>query len=409
MNSCKVKLLIILIATIGLISCQSNPDKSTTISEQQNKAHQISKKYIIADLHVDVPYRLENKYADVTLATDGGDFDFPRAKLGGLNAPFMSIYTPAKIESEGGDSTIVANKLIDSVEAIVKQSPNKFALAYSTNQVKDNFSKGLISLPMGMENGSPIAGDLHNLQHFYDRGIRYITLSHSLSNHISDSSYDKARPAQGLTNFGKKLVVAMNKVGVMVDVSHISDLAFYDVMQHSQVPVIASHSSARHFTPGFERNMDDQMIKTMAEKGGVIFINFGSTFISQASLENYGAYKAAFDEFIKTNNLLEDSDEAKAFTKSYRKEKPFKYANLDDVLDHFDHVVKIAGIDHVGIGSDYDGVGDSLPTDLKDVSSYPNLIAGLLGRGYTEVDIEKILSGNLMRLWQKVEEFAANH
>ena len=409
MNANTLKSIVFLLSSFALISCQNQAVKTETTPDTSLTAVQISQKHIIADLHVDVPYRLEELYEDVTLATESGDFDYPRAKMGGLDAPFMSIYIPASIEAEGGDSTAVANKLIDSVEAIVNSAPDKFALAFSTDQVKENFSKGLISLPMGMENGAPIAGDLNNLKHFYDRGIRYITLSHSLSNHIADSSYDEARPAQGLTEFGKELVVAMNDIGVMVDVSHISDLAFYDVMAHSKAPVIASHSSARHFTPGFERNMDDAMIKMMADKGGVIFINFGSTFISQQAIESYGAYKAALTEFLTANNVAEDSEEGKAFTAAYRAENPFPFADLDDVLDHIDHVVAITGIDHVGIGSDYDGVGDSLPTRLKDVSSYPNLIDGLLGRGYSETDIEQILSGNLMRVWQQVEVFAAQH
>lgn len=370
------------------------------------QAESISKKYVIADLHVDVPYRLEEHFEDVSHATESGDFDYPRAKKGGLDAPFMSIYIPAKIEAEGGDSKAVADKLIDGVEKMVNESPDKFALALSPADVKTNFKKGLISLPMGMENGSPIAGSMENLKHFYDRGIRYITLSHSLSNHISDSSYDEKRPAQGLTAFGKQLITAMNDIGIMVDVSHISDQAFEHVMEISQVPVIASHSSARHFTPGFERNMSDEMIKTMAGKGGVIFINFGSTFVSDTSIKSYNAYKAAMAEFLKEKGVKADSEAAKAFTKNYRKNTPFEYADLGIVLDHFDHVVKIAGIDHVGIGSDYDGVGDSLPTGLKDVSSYPNLIAGLLKRGYSEQDIEKILSGNLFRVWQQVENHA---
>ncbi len=409
MKKYTVNKLLFLVLAFALSACQYNSNKPTQQINQQELAQQISQKYIIADLHVDVPYRLEEKYSDVTEATEDGDFDYPRSKTGGLDAPFMSIYIPAKIEAEGGDSAAVANQLIDSVEAIVNRAPDKFALAFSTDQVKENFKKGLISLPMGMENGAPIAGDLNQLKHFYDRGIRYITLSHSLSNHISDSSYDEARPAQGLTDFGKKLVVEMNDIGVMVDVSHISDLAFYDVMEHSKVPVIASHSSARHFTPGFERNMNDEMIKTMADKDGVIFINFGSTFVSQNSIENYGLYKTAMAEFLQTNNLQEDSDEAKAFTQSYRDTNPFSFADLSDVLDHFDHVVEITGIDHVGIGSDYDGVGDSLPIGLKDVSTYPNLIEGLLKRGYSEADIAKVLSGNLMRVWQQVEDFAATH
>ena len=392
-----------------LASCANNTKKQDqVVYTASDKAREISQKYIIADLHVDVPYRLENKYENVAQATETGDFDYPRALDGGLDAPFMSIYVPASLEAEGKakESTALANKLIDGVEKIIADNPDEFARAYTSEDLRRNFQKGVISLPMGMENGSPIDGDLDNLRHFHERGIRYITLSHSLSNHISDSSYDKARPAQGLTKFGKELVVAMNKIGMMIDVSHVSDLAFYDVMQLSRTPVIASHSSARHFTPGFERNMDDQMIKALAQNGGVIFINFGSTFISQDSLESYNTYKAAVDAFVEENGVAADSDEAKAFAEDYRKKEPFLFSNLEAVLDHFDHVVNLVGIDHVGIGSDYDGVGDSLPDGLKDVSTYPNLIEGLLQRGYSEQDIAKILSGNLLRVWQEVEYYA---
>ncbi len=370
-------------------------------------AIEIAKKYIITDGHIDVPYRLEEQYEDVSHATKSGDFDYPRAVAGGLDAPFMSIYIPAKLEFEGGGSKELADKLIDGVEKIVNDSPDKYALAYSVADVEANFAKGIISLPMGMENGSPIEGNLENLNHFYERGIRYITLSHSLSNHISDSSYDEKRPAKGLTEFGKQLIVEMNNLGIMVDVSHISDEAFYQVMEISKVPAIASHSSARHFTPGFERNMSDDMIKLLAKNGGVIQINFGSTFISKESRESYDARKLAVEKFAKENNFSEDSEEVKAFTKKFLAENPFKYANREDVLDHFDHVVKIAGIDAVGIGSDYDGVGDSVPEGLKDVSTYPGLIRGLLERGYGEEDIAKILSGNVIRVWKQNEAYAA--
>ncbi len=371
------------------------------------KANTLAHKYIIADLHVDVPYRLENKYSDVSHATDHGDFDYPRAKAGGLSAPFMSIYVPASLEFEDGDSTALADKLIDSVEAIVNNAPEKFALAYSVKQMQDNFEKGLISLPMGMENGSPIAGDLKNLEHFYNRGIRYITLSHSLSNHISDSSYDKKRPNNGLSEFGKELVTAMNDTGVMVDVSHISDKAFYDVMEVTKVPAIASHSSARHFTPGFERNMSDDMIKSLADNDGVIFINFGSTFVHQPSRDSYGAISAAVAEFMKEAGIESSSDpKVVEWRSNYIKENPFQFADIEVVLDHFDHVIKLVGVEHVGIGSDYDGVGDSLPTGLKDAASFPNLIEGFLRRGYSEDDIEKIMSGNLIRVWSEVERYS---
>ncbi|MRX26552.1 dipeptidase [Kangiella sp. HZ709] len=386
---------------------EAKVNKAIGITSLAEKAEKISKKYIIADLHVDVPYRLENKYDDISKATDGGDFDYPRAKAGGLSAPFMSIYVPASLEFEGGDSTALADKLIDSVEAIVSNAPDKFALAYSVDQMQENFKQGLISLPMGMENGSPIAGSIENLQHFYKRGIRYITLSHSLSNHISDSSYDEKRPNNGLSDFGKELVTAMNELGVMIDVSHVSDKAFYDVMEVSKVPAIASHSSARHFTPGFERNMSDDMIKKLAENGGVIFINFGSTFVHQASRDSYGAISAAVSEFMQSVEI-DDSNDPKVveWRKNYIKENPFVFADLEIVLDHFDHVIKLVGVEHVGIGSDYDGVGDTLPNGLKDAASFPTLIEGFLKRGYSESDIEKIMSGNLIRVWKQVEEYS---
>lgn len=396
-------------ASLGLVACGSAPVDTTTPKEVPDYAKQakaISKNYVIADLHVDVPHRLHDSNEDISEATEGGDFDYPRAVQGGLDAPFMSIYIPANLEFEGGGSFELANELIDGVEAIVKADPDKFALATSPAEVQANFEKGLISLPMGMENGSPIEGKLENVQYFYDRGIRYITLAHSRSNHLSDSSYDEARPNEGLSEFGKKVVKEMNRLGIMVDVSHLSDDAFYDVMEVSAAPVIASHSSARYFTPGFERNMDDDMIEEMAERGGVIFINFGSTFVSQESIDNYNAYKESLANFLESNNVEPDSDAAAQYSKSYRQKTPFQYASLDTVLDHIDHVVELVGVDYVGIGSDYDGVGDSLPTGLKDVSAYPNLIEGLLKRGYSESDIAKILSGNLMRVWGKVENHA---
>jgi len=385
--------------------------EKTTEAKLENHselAKVIAKKYIITDGHIDVPYRLEDEFENVAEHTDHGDFDFPRAVAGGLDAPFMSIYIPASLEKTGG-SKALADKLITMVEDIVNTSPDKFALAYSTADVEANFAKGIMSLPMGMENGSPIEGDLANLKHFYDRGIRYITLTHSKANHISDSSYDEARPAGGLTDFGKVLVKEMNNIGVMVDVSHISDDAFADVMAITKAPVIASHSSARHFTPGFERNMSDEMIKALAKNGGVIQINFGSSFINQEAIEYGKTRKAAIKVFTKANNLEKDSSEITAFKKQYKIDNPYPYASLNDVLDHFDHVIKLVGVDYVGIGSDYDGVGDSLPSNLKDVASYPNLIEGLLKRGYSEADIAKILSGNVMRVWKAVEAYAAEH
>ncbi|WP_290611447.1 dipeptidase [Arsukibacterium sp. UBA3155] len=386
----------------GLTGCSSvdtpalQATGNTITIEQQ--AQQIARQSIIIDTHIDVPYRLYKDWEDVSQATKRGEFDYPRARTGGLNAPFMSIYIPASYERTGGGYQL-ANQLIDSMEALVGRAPDKFAMAYTTADVQNQFGSEKISLALGMENGTPIGGDLANLQHFYQRGIRYITLAHSESNHISDSSYDLRRRWQGLSPFGKELVVAMNNIGMMIDISHVSDDAFYQVVSLSKVPVIASHSSLRSYTPGFERNMDDDMLRALAKNGGVVQINFGSSFVT-AMANQYGALRKAA---AKQAGVADDD----AFEIAFRKKNPYPFATLETVLDHIDHVVKLIGIDYVGIGSDYDGVGDSLPIGLKDVATYPNLIQGLLERGYSKQDIDKILSGNLLRVWREVEAYAA--
>ena len=404
MNTKCTALLLSLMVLSGCASTAGTPDAPDVSA----LAKQIAQSSIIVDTHIDVPYRLNQKAADISVATDSGDFDYPRAVEGGLNVAFMSIYTAAKLEAEGG-SRQAAEDLIDMVEDLVEQSPDKFAIAKSVSDVRRQFDAGLMSLPMGMENGSPIEGEIGNLEHFFDRGIRYITLTHSLSNHISDSSYDEHRQWNGLSEFGFDVVREMNRLGIMIDVSHVSDAAFWQVMEISAVPVIASHSSARHFTPGFERNMSDEMIVALAKHGGVIQVNFGSSFISQATRDYSDARTAARMQYLAENPDLREEDIYRSFAESYAEEHgPMPLATLDDVLDHFDHIVRLVGVDHVGIGSDYDGVGDSLPTGLKDVSSYPNLVRGLLERGFSETDVVKILGGNLLRVWQAVEAYAAS-
>lgn len=401
----RLTLLCTALLSAGLTACstpkplttQGMPTDDPTLSTLQ-QAQLLAQRTMIIDTHIDVPYRLHKDWEDVSQATERGEFDYPRARTGGLNVPFMSIYIPASYERTGGGYQL-ANQLIDNMEALVGRAPTKFAMAYNSNDAKAQFDSDKISLALGMENGTPIAGDLANLRHFYQRGIRYITLAHSESNHIADSSYDLRRRWQGLSPFGKELVVAMNNIGMMIDISHVSDDAFYQTVALSKVPVIASHSSLRSFVPGFERNMDDQMITALAKNGGVIQINFGSSFVT-AMANQYGAMRKAAAEQAGVPNDA-------AFAKVYRQQQPYPFATLETVLDHIDHVVKLVGIDYVGIGSDYDGVGDSLPEGLKDVASYPNLIAGLLQRGYSEDDIAKILSGNLLRVWQQVEAYAA--
>ena len=373
-------------------------------------AEQIAQDSLILDSHVDVPYRLWRQHLedleidDISGSTDG-DFDFIRARKGGLNVPFFSIYLPASTQ-EDGTSHQMANELIDMVEDIVTLHPEKFILINSVADLGSITKKNIVGIALGMENGAPIQGDLSRVQYYFDRGIRYITLTHSKTNHISDSSYDENIQWHGLSEFGKNLIEEMNKVGIMIDISHVNDEAFYQAIEISQVPVIASHSSLRYFTPGFERNVDDAMLSKLAEKGGVIQINFGSSFISKRPRD----YLVKMNSFLESRlgqNLEEVSEQDIRETRSqFIKNNPYPYASLDEVLDHFDRVVQLVGIDHIGIGSDYDGVGDTLPVGLKDVSTSPTLIQGLLERGYTRKDIQKILGGNLIRVWKEVEEYA---
>jgi membrane dipeptidase len=375
--------------------------------EATRRAHAaaLARDALLVDTHIDVPYRLEEGWADVTRATADGDFDYPRATAGGLDVGFMSIYTPPALETEGGSAQL-AHRLIDSVEALEARAPGKFAVVRSVEDVKRLAKPGRILLALGMENGSPIEKKLANLDVFRDRGVRYITLAHGLSNHVSDSSYDEHRPWDGLSPFGVDVVRRMNALGIMVDVSHLSDAAVRDVLATSDVPVIASHSSARHFTPGWERNLSDELIQAIAAKGGVVQINFGSTFITPAAHAWSTDESAARKAYLAANGFSSEAEAGTAFTKKYTQEHPFPFATVSDVADHYDHVVKLVGIDHVGIGSDFDGVGPSLPIGLKSTADYPNLVAELMKRGYSDADLRKLLGGNLMRVWTAVEKRA---
>jgi len=363
--------------------------------------------HMLVDGHIDLPYALHDGWYDTSVASEQGDFDYPRAMAGGLSTPFMSIYTPARYDGTPA-ATEHANKMIDLVEKLVASAPDKFRIVTSVAEARKAFADGLIGLPLGMENGSPIQNSLELLDEYYGRGIRYITLAHSKSNAISDSSYDDNRQWGGLSEFGKTVVDRMNTLGIMVDISHLSDDAAWQVLQLSKVPVIATHSSARHFTPGSERNMSDEMIVDLGKRGGVIMINFGTFFLTEAG-NAYGRIREeAYNSYLESEQLTDSPEIKAAFRDDYEERVPYPYATLDHVLDHIDHVVKLAGVDAVGIGSDYDGVGDSLPTGLKDVSEYPNLVRGLQQRGYSTDDIIKILAENVLRVWSEVEQYAAS-
>ena len=384
-----------------------------TDAERLKAATEIAQSTIMVDGHVDLPYRmkvggftLQREILDVSVRTPDGNFDYPRAKEGGLDAPFMSIYIPAGNQQIPGASKALADSLILMTERLAATFPDKFAMAYSPSDIEANFAKGLISLPMGMENGAGLEDDLANVEYFHGRGIRYITLTHGKANLIGDSSYDSIRPHGGLSEFGEQVVKEMNRVGIMVDLSHVSDETFKDALAITKVPVIASHSSARKFTPGFERNMSDELIQAIAKNGGVMMINFGGSFIDSAYAAGSSKVREHLVNYIAENNLSRSDSAYRAYAEAYTAaNNPFP--TVQRVADHIDHVKNLVGVDHIGLGSDFDGVGDSLPTGLKDVSMFPNLIAELLKRGYSREDIENICYKNIFRVWKAVEDFAA--
>ena len=395
----KKKLSFFIAMAIIMVGCSND-------ASLKKRAYELAHTYIITDGHIDVPWRLNDGYEDLSVRTEGGDFDYIRAKEGGLDVPFMSIYVPSSYQETGGAKE-KADSLIDLVHRISNDHPDKFEVAYSPNDGDRIFSQGKIALPMGMENGAPIEDNLNNVAYFHKRGIRYITLTHARDNLICDSSYDTTNTWGGLSPFGRQVVAEMNRVGIMVDISHVTDAVINQVLDMAKAPVIASHSSCRKFTPGWQRNMGDPEIKRLKENGGVIQINYGSSFVTQASQDKRQANTDKVAAYAKKNGLEQGDEQLKVYAKKVSKDNPI-YADITEVIDHIDHVVKLAGIDHVGIGSDYDGVGDSLPYGLKDVSSYPNLIYHLLKRGYSDEDIAKICYKNVWRGWREVERVAAN-
>ena len=346
-------------------------DKKRERDKINNLAQELAQEMIIIDTHLDTPIQLymqQSKngfYEDITKASSL-HFDFDRAVSGGLNVPFFVIFTPPSAE-EKGTAFEMAKDLIQILEDIMNKHPSKFRLVKSPEEITNE--KGVMQVVYGMENGAPIESKLSNIKVFSDMGINYITLAHSKSNHISDSSYDSNKNWGGLSPFGRKVVAEMNKQGVMIDISHVSDAAFYEVLRLTKTPVIASHSSLRHFVPGFERNVSDDMLRELAKNEGVIQICFGSEFIAE------------------------------------KKKYPNLVVTVKDVADHIDRVKKLVGIDHVGIGSDYDG-WRNFPVGLEDTSTYPNLIKELLNRNYTKEEIEKIFGGNLLRVWREVKKFS---
>lgn len=394
-----MKYIFFLSALLGFFGASAQ----TTDDPYLLQAKKLLKKTPIIDTHVDFPWSLVERnewykpgYTALALHHPGGDFDYERAVKGGLYGPFMSIYIPVRYQKEKGRAKQVADSLIGMVHQICQDYPGKFALAFRAADFEKNYRKKRISLPMGMENGAPLE-DLSDVVHFHKRGIRYVTLAHSRDNQISDSSYDTLHTHGGLSAYGREVVRQMNRIGMMVDVSHLTDDAIWDVLEVTAKPVIATHSACRHFTPGYERNLPDTLIRAIARNNGVIQVPFSHYFLSARSREVF----QNIQKMLKDRGLDDNTPEGKRFV---RDELAKSGISVRDVADHIDHIKNLAGIDHIGLGGDFDGVGLALPPDLADVSMYPNLIAELLRRGYSKADIQKICYKNTLRVWRANEQ-----
>ena len=301
-------LFFFLVATVSL--CQTAADPYL------QRAQRILKSTPIIDTHIDFPYSLvENKewytpgYTALALKHPIGDFDFERAKAGGLYGAFMSIYIPASYQKTPGAPKALADSLIDMVHAIARDYPDKFALAPRADDIVRNFKKGIVSLPMGIENGAPLE-TLADVAYFHKRGIRYVTLTHSRDNHICDSSYDTSENTHGgLSDYGRDVVREMNLVGILIDVSHLTDDAIWDILKITTKPVIATHSACRHFTPGMERNLPDSLIIAIAKNGGVVQVPFSHYFLSLKSREVFFQCQKE----MKDKGLDDDSPEGRKF------------------------------------------------------------------------------------------------
>lgn len=326
----------------------------------------------------------DNSYAHI---------DFPKLERGGVDAAFFALYLPAELDENAAYE--YAHKLYSGVSDMLKDNSDKAKLAVSEAQAFQNKKDGLFSVFLGLENGSAIGHSMDRLREFYDMGIRYVTLCHSRDNQICDSCASKVKTWHGLSPFGRELVEEMNRLGMLIDVSHISDEAFYDVLKYSSKPVVATHSCCRALSD-HPRNMSDDMIKSLAAKGGVIQINFYPIFLD-----------INFDEVISNSGIgergeaIESEFIADPFNEERRKAwhgvldelNALKRPSFRLIADHIDHVVKLVGIDHVGLGSDFDGISVT-PEGMEDASMLPALFDELRSRGYTEEELEKIASKN---------------
>ena len=398
MNIFRISLLLLLSATLA----------AQSVTPQARAIHNSA---IVVDTHADTPQRFLYENFDIANSDpkDIGHVSLDRARAGNLCAEFFSIW--ADPETTSGHFAKSTFDMIDSVYEQAARHPDRMMMAFSVADIERAHKEKKLAALMGIEGGHSIENDIHLLHDYYRLGVRYMTLSWSNTSEWADSSGDiddpKIQHHNGLTDFGKHVVLEMNRLGMMVDISHVADKAFFDAIAATKAPVIASHSSARALT-NHPRNMTDDMLRVLAKNGGVVQANFYSAFID----ENYR--KAAEAQ-------QKDADAAIAAHLADLKAagKPITYLDKDQIerewaakiprpplkslIDHIDHIAKVAGVDHVGLGSDFDGVSGAVPEGIDSAADLPKITQALLDRGYSEKDIHKILGGNLLRVFSEVE------
>lgn len=407
--------LIIFAIVLTLTGCKksSNTTAITQDKELIQKALDIHHRVLTLDTHADTPMRMIQPDFDLSVRHDpresGSKVDYPRMIEGGLDAIFFAAFVAQDIRDDQGHSRAKALclQMIDSIVASTKRNAELVGLALNPEDAYALEKQGKRAIYIGIENGYPIGKDLSNIGLYYEKGVRYITLVHSSNNDLADSATDPVGSEHGgLSDFGSAVVQEMNRLGIMVDVSHGSDSLFYDAIALSKAPIIASHSNARAVT-NHKRNMTDEMLKLVAKNGGVVQLTMLASYLREtppnkerdAAMQALRATMKPFGEMTK-----EEQSSAREALKALNEKYPTPPATVKHVVDHIDHIVKIAGINHVGIGCDFDGGGGI--EGVFDASEVMNITIELVKRGYTEAQIEKIWAGNLLRVFKDVQKVA---
>jgi membrane dipeptidase len=394
----------------GNRSARETEGPTSMLNQPQSSTDPLSihRRAIIVDMHADTAQRLVDEHIDLDQRLGDGHLDAVRAKEGGLDAQFFSIWVEPELFGLGGQTAMDrADQQIAAVRALSEQHPETWELATTAADVRRIAASGKLAALMGLEGGYAIDGRLENVARYYQMGVRYMSPAWSVSLTWAGSSGDEAGKTRGLNEFGKQVVREMNRLGMMVDVSHVSDQTFWDIVNTSTKPVIATHSACRAIT-NVPRNLTDDMIRALAKTGGVVNVIFYPEHIEPGWSEKKKKVDAEIAALGRQASDLETGDAARkklardrVRTVEYARRLP--PVRLARIVDHIDHIVKLVGVDHVGIGSDFDGV-QAVPADLKSVADLPNLTAELLRRGYSESDIDKILGGNMLRVMEEVQK-----